>query len=180
MPGDDDHLPGGADVAIRPADLDDIAALAALAAGFRSDATGAQRVSYLNPIRSPTYFRQVLGEHTILVAVADARLVAYAHFGPVTVTEAHADSADRLLHRLSVEVSLQGRGIGRRLMLAALSRPELAGAPCIFLRVSEQNARAVALYSDLGFQRAQARHFTTGAAPPGSLVMVLDRREQRR
>ncbi len=62
-------------------------------------------------------------------------------------------------------------------MRAALAHPELAGAPRIFVRVSQQNAPALALYSRLGFHRAGPHHFTTGAAPPEDLVMVLDRRE---
>ena len=167
---------------MRPAGPEDAAALAALATRLRSAARARRRSPrargpYLQTGRSPAYFRRVLGERTILVAVAEAQLVGYAQFGPVTLREVRPDTSNRALNRLHVATSLEGRGIGRRLMHAALSHPELAGAPRIFVRVSEQNERALALYAHLGFRRAAAGYFTTGAAPPGDLVMVLDRRE---
>ena len=76
-----------------------------------------------------------------------------------------------------VETELQGRGIGRKLMEAALRHPRLAGARRIFLQVWEENERALRLYEHLGFERLGTTRFTVGTEVMEDLVMVLDRRD---
>jgi len=57
-----------------------------------------------------------------------------------------------LIADVMVEPSLQGRGIGRAVLLASLRA--LAGAGPVVLNVTEGNARAVRLYEALGFVRS--------------------------
>jgi ribosomal protein S18 acetylase RimI-like enzyme len=106
--------------------------------------------------------------------------VGYAQFGDVDIAEAEACPRDGELHRLYVEPSLQGRGIGGALLAAALSHPRLAGAARIFLQVWDRNERAVRLYERVGFRRVGTTTFTIGAGEHvEDVVMVLDREMPR-
>jgi ribosomal protein S18 acetylase RimI-like enzyme len=114
--------------------------------------------------RSKRYFRRALVTETILVAEADGALVGYVEFG------------DKSIHRLYVETALQGHGVGRELVEAALFHPRLRGAPRVSLEVWDQNARAIALYESLGFRTVGMTPVTIGRTEVGEdLVMVLER-----
>ena len=80
---------------------------------------------------------------------------------------------------LTLGVSGEARrsGIGRTLMLAALTAARQAGAHEAFLEVAVDNAPAVGLYEDLGFTRAGLRRAYYNRGPQGrvdALVMRLD------
>jgi ribosomal protein S18 acetylase RimI-like enzyme len=177
---------------IRPATLRDVPALSALAKRTWSDAFGdsinpEDEAVELETRRSGTYFIKALREQTILVAEADGTLVGYVQFGDVGIPEVEVQPGDQGLQRIYVDAALQGRGLGRRLMNAALEHPRLKGASRVFLTVWEKNERAVRLYESLGFQRFGTTIVTIGSTEVGEdLVMLLDRagagrrsREQR-
>jgi ribosomal protein S18 acetylase RimI-like enzyme len=71
---------------------------------------------------------------------AGAVLVVRAPYGP-------------LIADVVVDPPLQGRGIGRRLMVEVIRRLRGRGESVIVLNVTEGNARAIALYERLGFVR---------------------------
>lgn len=153
---------------IRPAGLEDVPALAALATRTWSDAFGGgvsaeDEAAELEEGRSETYFATALGDKTILVAETGGALLGYVQFD------------DRELQRLYVETSLQGRGLGRKLLEAALAHPRLAEAKRVFLQVWEENERALRLYESFGFRRFGMTTFGVGSEVMEDLVLVLDR-----
>jgi diamine N-acetyltransferase len=127
--------------------------------------------------RSENYFVEALREMVILVAEQDGVLLGYVQLGDVGIAEVEVQPGDRGLHRLYVETNLQGQGVGRRLLEAALWHPWLAEARRIFLQVWEENDRAVRLYESLGFQRFGTTTFTVGTEAMEDLAMVLDKRD---
>jgi diamine N-acetyltransferase len=163
--------------------LDDVPALSELAKRTWSDAFGYsvspdQEAVELEETRSETYFVNALREKTILVAERNDALLGYVQFGDVDIPEVEVRPGDQELHRIYVETELQGRGVGRRLMTAALQHPRLADASRIFLQVWETNEHAIHLYESLGFQRVGTTTFTIGSGDIGEeLVMMLDRRD---
>jgi ribosomal protein S18 acetylase RimI-like enzyme len=93
----------------------------------------------------------------------------------VHIPEADIRPGDQELHRVYVDTALQGRGLGRRLMDAALCHPRLAAAGRVYLQVWERNPRAIGLYESLGFQTVGATTFRIGTGELAEdLVMLLD------
>jgi diamine N-acetyltransferase len=167
--------------AIRPVRSSDVPALAELARRTWSDAFGHsvgpdEETVELDETRSETYFRDALREQTILVAESNDVLLGYVQFGDVDIPEVEGRPGDQELHRVYVETALHGRGLGRRLVSAALDHPRLAEANRIYLQVWERNARAIWLYQSLGFRTVGTTSFTIGGGDVvEDLVMVLDR-----
>jgi ribosomal protein S18 acetylase RimI-like enzyme len=165
---------------IRLAVAADVPALAALAARTWLDAFGGSlapehAAAEAETGRSEARFAAALQERTILVAEADGALVGYVELGEVDIPEADAGPEDAELHRLYVDTPVQGRGIGRALLDAALAHPRLATAPRVFLQVWEENERAVRLYERAGFRRVGSTRFTIGSEVVEDAVLVLER-----
>jgi ribosomal protein S18 acetylase RimI-like enzyme len=95
--------------------------------------------------------------------------------GDMTIPEVKPQPGDQALHRLYVDPDLQGRGLGRRLLQAALYHPRLANASRVFLTVWAENERAVSLYESYGFRTNGTTTFTVGATEMEDVVMVLTR-----
>ncbi len=164
---------------IRAAGPDDVPALSRLAKRTWADAFGhsvspEDAAAELAETRSEAHFRAALRDQTILVAEADGILVGYAAFGPVDLPEVDAEPADRALRRLYVDAAWQGRGVGRRLLDAALEHPELRGARRIYITVWEENRRAQRLYERLGFRRVGTTRFAIGAEVVEDLILARD------
>jgi ribosomal protein S18 acetylase RimI-like enzyme len=167
---------------IRPVTEADLPELSALATRTWLDAFGdsvsaADRAAEVEETRSERYFRDAHRTDTILVAEAGGGLVGYVKFGDVRIPEVDAAPDDAGLHRVYVDTTHQGRGVGRALVEAALSHPCLRAAPRVYLEVWEENRAAVGLYESLGFRRVGTTKVTIGASEVGEdLVMVLERR----
>jgi diamine N-acetyltransferase len=165
---------------IRPARVADVSALSALAKRTWSEAFGEgvspdDEAAEVKETRSEAYFARALRAKTILVAEEDGSLLGYVQFGDVEIPEVRARPGDQALQRVYVERVFQGRGLGQRLMAAALQHPRLAGAKRIFLQVWDKNERAVRLYESFGFQCVGATTFTIGSEVMEDLVMLLDK-----
>jgi len=140
---------------IREANAADVPALADLARRTWLDAFGAtvapeNAAAEAAEGRSEERFRAVLAERTILVAEENGVLAGYVEFD------------DEELCRLYVETALQGRGIGRALLDAALAHPRLATTTRVVLQVWDENTRAVQLYESAGFRRTGTKRFAIG------------------
>jgi GNAT superfamily N-acetyltransferase len=74
------------------------------------------------------------------------------------------------LRALAVDPAARGLGIGRMLMEACRDRARAAGAKVLCLHTASFMAAAVAIYQDMGFQRAPAFDFS----PTGHLGVEAD------
>jgi ribosomal protein S18 acetylase RimI-like enzyme len=159
----------------------DVPELSQLAARTWSRAFGASvdpedEAAELADTRSEAFFREALRTCTILVARdGHGALLGYAQLGDVDIPEVEARPGDAALQRLYVDTGLQGRGLGRALLEAALRHPRLAEASRVFLTVWEQNERAVRLYEHAGFRRVGTTRFTIGSQEAEDLVMLRER-----
>lgn len=167
-------------VRVRPAVPADVPELSALANRTWSDAFGKaftpeDQSADAEARRSESFFTDALRHSVILVAELDGRQVGYTKFGACEIPETNATERDRELHRLYVDTSLHDRGIGRKLLNAALEHPELAGAERVFLSVWQDNARAVHVYTSAGFQAVGVSRYTVGSQELEDLVLMRPR-----
>ena len=77
---------------------------------------------------------------------------AYAHDDGFVLARAAAGEAEILT--LAVTPAARGKGLGRRLLQAAIRRAHEMGASTMFLEVGVDNPAAMALYAGLGFTKA--------------------------
>ena len=166
---------------IRPVMTDEIAALSALASRTYAETFGASMspadlAMQLKTTRSEDYFRNVVREDAILVAVMADAIVGYLQISDLRIPIADAADADQELFALYVGAEWQGQGVGKTLMEAALAHERFRRAPRIYLDVWDENARAIGLYVGCGFKSAGRRDFVVNGRVVGSdLVMVLQR-----
>jgi ribosomal-protein-alanine N-acetyltransferase len=74
---------------------------------------------------------------------------------------------------LAVAPQARGRGLGRALLQAAVSRACAMGAGAVFLEVGADNPPALALYAGLGFVKVGTRKAYYSALSGGSDALVL-------
>jgi ribosomal protein S18 acetylase RimI-like enzyme len=132
-------------VTIRAATAHDDAALAAL-----DQATWSSLASPAPPPRPGSAFLvpQIRPED-VLVAVVDDEVAGYVQLGPATPVDSNRHVL--MIRGLAVDPARRGRGIGRRLVDAAVREAAARGARRLTLRVLEPNAAARALYEAAGF-----------------------------
>jgi ribosomal protein S18 acetylase RimI-like enzyme len=95
---------------------------------------------------------------TILVAVAGERAVGVAVLS-FTWTLEHGGQA-AWLDELYVEPAERDRGVGRRLLDAALAHARDAGAHAVDLEIDVDHTRVASLYRRAGFAPFQRTHWT--------------------
>lgn len=122
-----------ASVVLRPAVVSDIVELVAL-----------EHASFADPWDASA-FRSLLQASAARITVAQ---LSGAVVGYSAVLRA-ADEAE--LANLAVAAAVQGRGIGRALLSAALASATEDGVAAMYLEVRESNAAARQLYTALGF-----------------------------
>ena len=164
---------------IRKAEVDDAKALSALAMQTYTDAFGhsfssVDLAAHLEKNLLPQNFHRILVEDTMLVAEVDERMVGFVQFGQGSLESEVAFSNDQELRRLYVQANFQNKGIGVRLMNAALDHPSLRGAERVYLDVWEHNPGAQRFYARYGFVVTGKREFVveSGAETSCDLIMV--------
>ena len=80
---------------------------------------------------------------------------AFAHEDGFVLARAVADEAEILT--LAVHPYKRGKGLGRALLQATISKVRSMGAKSVFLEVGVENPAARALYARLGFTQVGAR-----------------------
>jgi ribosomal protein S18 acetylase RimI-like enzyme len=166
-----------AEIQIEPVRREELQELAELAARSFRDAFGYAMDEddlrqTLKEGRSVEYFEKTFDSSTILVAKQDNKIVGYAQFGTVKIPDIDKSGDDRELGRLYIDTAMQGQGIGRQLMDAALSDSSMLAAPNIYLQVWEKNAKAIPLYTSYGFETVGVTNFELAGKPAQDLVMV--------
>lgn len=126
-----------------------------------------EREAFSTPWRKSTFSGLLLRSDSDLIgATRLGRLVGYAICWTV------GDQAE--LGNIAVVATERGRGIGARLMKAALEKARDRGACEVFLEVRVSNSSARALYERFGFQNVgRRRHYYTKPRED-ALVMRLD------
>ena len=94
------------------------------------------------------------GNSRITVAETDGRAVGFVMWGPAFEPAWFDRSVDRWaeLHELHVLPDYQGRGIGTRLVLAAIRQARDSGYRVMYLVAEEENAPARRVYEKNGFR----------------------------
>jgi ribosomal protein S18 acetylase RimI-like enzyme len=133
------------DVEIRAATAEDDAALAALdRATWSTVATPAPP-----PAADRRFFAGRTDPRDVLVAVVDGAVAGYASIGPAVPVPSNEHVL--MIDGLAVDPAHQGRGLGRRLVAAAVEEARARGARRLRLRVLGHNAAARRLYEACGF-----------------------------
>jgi predicted N-acetyltransferase YhbS len=133
------------------------------------------------PVLPPVVFDGYLADLLDLDSRADdSRLLVAERAGRVVGTVTFFEDAAREglgwpsgwagLRALAVDPAARGLGIGRMLMEACRDRARAAGAKVLCLHTASFMAAAVAIYQDMGFQRAPAFDFS----PTGHLGVEAD------
>lgn len=126
-----------------------------------TDTFGTSDKQYLVEARfTAADWRRRLRDHAQFVAVLDDQRV-----GMVAAYQESADAA--YVYSLWLDPAARGRGLGRRLVAAALDWARRSGARTATLRMVPDNTAARKVYEDLGFAEVP-----TGAAA-GEVVMRL-------
>jgi ribosomal-protein-alanine N-acetyltransferase len=161
-----------ATVRIRPATAADLDGVLAI-----------ERVSFSDPPWSRASFAALIGDpqaHFLVATVegADAMVgrgaghpVASAVVGYV-VTWVAADEGD--LSNLAVVPEMRRRGLGGRLLDAAIERARAAGVRALYLEVRESNATALRLYSSRRFASVGRRQRYYRQPVEDALILCLD------
>jgi ribosomal protein S18 acetylase RimI-like enzyme len=182
------------DIALRPARREDAPAIAAL---FLIASDGLARYIWsridmpgktLEEIGAARYAREgvAFSYQNCLVAEHEGRVVGMLHSFAMNPPEAPETESDPVLRPyaeledygslyisgLAVLPAYRGRGLGRRLLLAAHERAKAIGRPRVSLICFEANANAMRLYRSEGYRELDRRavvphpdlHYTDGDA----------------
>ena len=166
---------------VRRTDRRDAAALSALAVRTYSAAFGhsfgaADLAAHLQRHLSESCFERFIDADVVLLAEMEERAVGFVQFGIVHMMVDGASEQDRELRRLYVDPDVQRRGIGRSLMDAAFTHPQLRAAPNVYLDVWEHNHGARRFYERYGFRVIGARRFAVESRTPTDLDLIMVRR----
>jgi len=165
---------------VRQTEAEDCAALAGFARWTYTKAFGGSfspgdLEHHLRDKLSDAYFRAAMREDVFLIAENESRLIAFVQFGTARGERAAANYCE--LRRLYVHPEFQNRGIGSRLLDAALAHPHLEAASAVFIEVWEHNHGARALYERYGFAIIGSRKFAVASGAPTSSDLIMVRRK---
>lgn len=161
----------------RPADA---AALAALAARTFRDTyeafnTPQDLAAHLADHFTPEHQARELADpawDTLVAESTDGALVAYAQLCDRRAPSCVTAPAPRELARLYVDREHHGTGLAHRLMDATLACADEQGASTVWLGVWEENPRARAFYTKMGFEDVGEHIFVFGNDPQRDRVLV--------
>lgn len=157
------------DVEIRPASEHDEAALRALdRATWSSDTTPAPA-----PGHDAAFFEPGRAPQDVLVAEVDGRVAGYVLLGSGFAMPSHAHVA--FLRGLAVDPALHGRGLGRRLVEAALAECARRGARRVRSNVLASNPASLAVHRATGFvvEGTLRGEFVIGGVPVDDVLLAF-------
>lgn len=164
---------------IRPALVEDAAALAVLAERTFVEAFGAQN----RPEDLALHVRRSYGEAIQLEEIQDpglvtfvaegaAELQAFAQLALGAAPSSISGARPIEIRRFYVDAPWHGRGLAQRLMAAALDCAAEAGADVVWLGVWEKNPRGIAFYAKCGFAPVGHHIFVLGNDPQRDVLMA--------
>lgn len=152
--------PSGSPVTIRAAAEADIPALGRLGAHLVGVHHGFDARRFLAPHPGveqayASFLRTQLHEPDVIVLVAagEEGVVGYAYAGVEGTDYMALRGPAGVVYDLVVDPAARGRGIGRRLLEAALDELRARGSPRVVLSTAERNEAAQRLFARLGFRR---------------------------
>jgi ribosomal protein S18 acetylase RimI-like enzyme len=165
---------------IRPARLEDAEPLAALAAQSFRDAFASEN----SPEDIEAYVSESFSSERVRAELLDDNntfLIAFSHkaSAPDGYAKLRSGEPDPSvtgpdpieLHRLYVDRSAIGSGVGAALMRASLEAARRGGRKTLWLGVWEKNLRAIAFYERWGFERVGELVFRLGSDDQTDLIM---------
>ncbi len=153
---------------------------------FASSMRAGDLAAHLDRQLSAERVLAMLREDVFLLAFEAEALAGFAQLGDARVDAAHLDAAvaprpgDQEIRRLYVLAERQGRGIGTRLLEAALAHRRVAPDADVYLDVWRRNAAARRLYERHGFERAGERPFDVASGEATGVDVILVRRAPSR
>lgn len=162
------------DAVIRPARLDDAAALAEIGretfidtfvTGFGIPYPEGDLTAFLNASFNADTIRKKLQEPGAAwwVAERDGELLAFANTGPNTLPHPDARPSHAELRRLYIGRDAQGLGLGTKLLKLALDWMEAHTDGPLWIGVWSGNLKAQKLYAAYGFEKAGEYDYPVGA-----------------
>lgn len=157
----------------------DCAAVATLAAKTFADTFGhlyrpENLQAHLAEKYCPEFFEQTLDAGDTLLTLHEGNaLVGYAKIGRLALpVKPPIPKGAQEIHRVYVDKTYQGRGLGKALMLHILSLPRIVTAPAVYLGVWEENLRAQHLYTRYGFEPVGKYLYHVGDQSDREIIMV--------
>jgi len=131
---------------------------------FAAQNTPENMTAYLAATFVPEQQRAELADprNTFLIAENDGVAIGYAHLRTGKPPACVSDPNALELVRLYVSSTLQGSGVGGRLMDACLTEARQSGYQTIWLGVWQQNTRAQAFYNRWNFSKVGEHVFQLG------------------
>ena len=140
-----------ADLAVRPAVVDDWPAVCDLRNGYVRTS-----LAIYTDVETPfadfaaLLRRRDFGRHPLTVAEVGGRFAGYAMLSPFDDKCGYAATAEDSVY---VAAEFQGRGVGRALLGDLLERGRAAGLRCVVARIDSGQAASLRLHESAGFRR---------------------------
>jgi ribosomal protein S18 acetylase RimI-like enzyme len=165
-------------VTVAPASPADAAELSALAIKTYVDTFGSEfepdeLAHYLEETVSVPCWQEYLARDRVLVARRDGHAIGYVQVG------SDLREGEMVIHRLYVDATFQGLGIGTDLMLRVLADETVRSAHTVRIEVWEHNHGARRLYERFGFRHEGGMQpFLLQSGEIDGYDMVLIRRQK--
>lgn len=109
-----------------------------------------------------------------VLAIAGERLLAYAQVRCKAAPACVPQDAPAEIYRFYVDATAHGTGVAQQLMREALLAARDLGGKDVWLGVWEQNARAIAFYSKMGFRDVGTQVFQLGSDRQTDRILVVN------